>query len=91
MESISKKEYQFYIDRKVTIWVREYHTIKSENEESAKKEMVELFHNNKCEETFEVQEYLYDTEDYIEIGDNGGNATAELFYYNNDLLTTNIQ
>ena len=31
MEHIDKKQYDFYIDRKVTIWVREQHSIEAES------------------------------------------------------------
>ena len=45
-----------------------------------------------CADTFDEQEYLYDTEEYMEPGENGGQSTAELFYSDKDeLLTTNIQ
>ncbi len=40
MEHVPKQEFDFYIDRKITIWVREHHTIEAENEEAAKKEMI---------------------------------------------------
>lgn len=89
MEYVPKKEFDFYIDRKVTIWIREQHTIEAENEEAAKKEMIESFHNNMCYESFDEQEWLYDTETFMEPGDNDGQPTAEVFY-NDELLTTNV-
>jgi hypothetical protein len=89
---MSKEKFDFYIDRKVTIWVREQHSIEAESEEEAKKEMIEAFKDNLCSESFDEQEWLYDTETFMEPGDNGGQSTAELFYSDNDeLLTTNIQ
>ena len=90
MEHVSKQEFDFYIDRKITIWVREHHTIEAENEEAAKKEMIESFNDNMCSESFNEQEHLYDTENFMEPGENGGQPTAELFY-KDDLLTTNIE
>ncbi len=89
---MSKEKFDFYIDRKVTIWVREQHSIEAESEEEAKKEMIEAFKDNLCSESFDEQEWLYDTETFMEPGDNGGQSTAELFYSDTDeLLTTNIQ
>ena len=89
---MSKEKFDFYIDRKVTIWVREQHSIEAESEEEAKKEMIEAFKDNVCSESFDEQEWLYDTETFMEPGDNGGQSTAELFYSDTDeLLTTNIQ
>ncbi len=84
--------YRFFIDRKVTSWVREWHEIEAESLEAAKKEMVEAFHDNMCVETFDEQEYLEGTEDYLEPGENGGNPTAELYCVedgDDTLLTTN--
>ncbi len=84
--------YRFFIDRKVTSWVREWHEVDAESLEAAKKEMIEAFHDNMCVETFDEQETLDGTEDYLEPGDNGGNCTAELYCDedgNDELLTTN--
>ena len=78
MEHIAKEDFAFYVDRKVTVWIRETHHIEAENYEAARKEMIEAFHDNLCSETFIEQEHLYDTEDIMEPGDNGGQATIEL-------------
>jgi hypothetical protein len=78
MEHKHKEEFEFYVDKKVTVWIREKHCIKAQTFEAAKAEMVEAFHDNLCSETFETQEHLYDTEDIMEPGDNGGEATIEL-------------
>ena len=88
---MQKQTFNFYLDRKVTIWVREQHSIEAESEEEAKKEMIEAFKDNFCSESFDEQEWLYDTETMLEPGDNGGESTAELFFEDTDeLLTTNI-
>jgi len=78
MEHIDKQDFGFYIDKKVTVWIREHHHIKAESYEAARNEMIEAFHDNLCSETFTEQEHLYDTEDIMEPGDNGGEATIEL-------------
>ena len=86
------EQYRFFIDRKVTSWVREWHEVEAESLDAAKKEMVEAFHDNMCVETFDEQEYLEGTEDYMEPGDNDGNPTAELYCAedgDDTLLTTN--
>ena len=89
---MSKEKFDFYLDRKVTIWVREQHSIEAESKEEAKKEMIEAFKDNLCSESFNEQEWLYDTETFMEPGDNDGQSTSELFYSDTDeLLTTNIQ
>lgn len=84
------QNFDYYLDRKITVWVREVHTIQSESKEAADKEMKERFLENMCVDTFDEQEYMYDTEEYIEPGENGGAATAELYDGNNNFLLSNI-
>lgn len=85
------KTYRFFIDRKVTDWIREWHEVEAESLEAAKKEMIEAFHDNMCVETYDYQDGL-NCEEYIEPGENGGEATAELYSVDDgdELLTTNI-
>jgi hypothetical protein len=91
MEYVEKQDFRFYIDRKVTIWVREHHHIEAESYEAARMEMMEAFHDNLCSETFSEQEWLYETEETIEPGDNGGASTIELLSeLDMDTLTSNI-
>jgi hypothetical protein len=83
--------FNFFIDRKVTIWQREFHTIKAESLDDAKAEMAARFRDNMCVDTFDEQETLFETEEYLEPGDNGGNPTAELYSEEDgQLVTTNI-
>lgn len=91
MNNIQKEDFAFYVDKKVTVWIRETHHIQAESYEAARKEMVEAFHDNLCSETFSDQEYLYDTEDIMMPGDNGGEATVELISDNEaGSITTNL-
>ena len=83
--------FDFFIDRKVTHWVREYHQIQAESLDDAKAEMAARFHDNLCVDTVDYQEALDETEEYIEPGDNGGEPTAELYSdEDGQLVTTNI-
>jgi hypothetical protein len=83
--------FDFFIDRKVSHWVREYHQIQSESLDDAKAEMAARFHDSMCVDTFDYQESLDDTEEYLEPGDNDGNPTAELYSdEDGQLVTTNI-
>ena len=83
--------FDFFIDRKVSHWVREYHQIEAENLDEAKAEMAARFHDSLCVDTFDYQEALDDTEEYLEPGDNNGNPTAELYSdEDGQLVTTNI-
>jgi hypothetical protein len=83
-------EFEFYIDRKTTIWVREHHIVEANTLDEAKGEMIKQFHDNMCVDTFDVQETLYDTEECMEPGDNNGYPTSEL-YFDGELLTDNLE
>ena len=83
---------KFKVAEYVTVTVKKVYWAEAENEEAAKKEMIEAFKDNLCSESFDEQEWLYDTETLMEPGDNGGESTAELFFEDTDeLLTTNIE
>ena len=83
------EKFEFYVDRKITDWVREYHLVEADSLEDAKKKMIDAFHKNMCCETYDYQ-YGLNVVDFMEPGENGGNATAELYTTNGDLLITNI-
>ena len=83
--------FDFFIDRKITTWVREFHNIEAESLDEAKAEMAARFHDNMCADTFDYQDAIESTDEYIEPGENGGEATAELYCEEDGLLvTTNI-
>jgi hypothetical protein len=85
------ENFDFFIDRKVTIWNREYHTIEAKSLDEAKAKMATMFSNNMIENTFKYQDTLFDTEETMEPGDNGGNATIELYCSEDDqFITSNI-
>jgi hypothetical protein len=93
MEHVPKNEYDFYIDRKMTVWVREYHTVKADTLDEAKTKMIDAFKNDYYDDTFYEQDTLYDTMESIEPGDNAGDSTLELYCDEGDgyeLLKTNI-
>lgn len=80
MNSNEKESFTFYIDRKVTIWIRETHEVEAETYEEAETQMIESFkQDNECDETFVEQETLYDTIERLQPVDNYGNPTIELY------------
>jgi hypothetical protein len=81
-KELASKEHYFYVERKMTIWVRERHDIVAETKEEAIKKMIVEFQDNECEDTtsYIEQEYVHETETRMSIEDNDGNATAELYY-----------
>lgn len=73
------KNYKYYIDKKNTIWIREYYDIEAKNQKEADKIAKTIFKEN--EDFFEPSEYetLYDTTEEMSLADNGGFSTKELF------------
>jgi hypothetical protein len=80
------KTYTFYIERKATIWVKETHLVEAETEEQAKEVMLNNVRENDTEETFDQQEFLFDTLTDMEVGDNLGNPVVELYNEDMELL-----
>ena len=78
----AKTQYYFNVERKITTWVRELHSISAESKEDAIKQMINLFKESELDDTdtYCEQEHLYDTDTTMDIEDNGGNATAELYF-----------
>lgn len=76
------EQFYFYVDRKITTWVREKHSISAESKENAIEQMIYEFNHNQLDDTdtFIEQEHLYDTDTIMDIEDNNGNATCELYF-----------
>ena len=76
------EQFYFNVERKITTWVRELHSISAESKEDAIKQMIVAFKEDELEDTdtFCEQEHLYDTDTSMDIEDNGGNATSELYF-----------
>jgi len=73
------KEFEFYVDKKITTWLREKHCVKAKTYKEAVEIMTQSFKEDYCSDTFYEQERLYDTDEYMEPVDNQGQATAELY------------
>ena len=76
------EQFYFNVERKITSWVRESHSITAESKEEAIKQMVAEFKKDELgdTETYVGQEHLFDCETYMDIEDNDGNPTAELYF-----------
>jgi hypothetical protein len=76
------EQFYFNVERKITTWVRELHSISAESKEEAIKQMINLFKEGELDEsdTFCEQEHLYDCDTCMDIEDNDGNATSELYF-----------
>jgi len=71
-------KFEFHIDKKCTIWVREYHQFEAENYAEAEGIMRENFRLNTTEKTFTMQDIQHETLNDMEVKENKGWPTAEL-------------
>jgi hypothetical protein len=76
------EQFYFNVERKITTWVRELHSITAESKEEAIKQMVEEFKKDELEDTdtYVDQDQLFDTDTNMDIEDNLGFATCELYF-----------
>jgi hypothetical protein len=73
------KRFEFYVDRKITDWVREHHFVEAESYDEAVNKIVEDFKNGIDDmDSFDWQGSLEDVKQYMEPDDNDGMPTAEL-------------
>ena len=72
-----KKEFEFTLDEKITIWNRKQFTIEADTIEEARQKAIELVENEE-EIDFYSSEYLHGTEDLMELSKNDGHATIVL-------------
>ena len=81
-KELAKTQYYFNVERKITTWVRELHSISAESKEEAINQMVVEFKKDELgdTDTYIEQEHLFDCETYMDIEDNNGSATAELYF-----------
>jgi hypothetical protein len=75
------KEFEFYVDKKITTWLREKHSVKAKTQKEAIDIMTKSFKKDLCNssDTFYAQERMYDTDEYMSVLDNNGQSTAELY------------
>ena len=87
------QSFEFYVDRKVTIWAREKHSVEATSYEEAKRMMIESFDNRTFDNTFYENEYLYETEQDLTPHQNGNMATLELYsdLEHGDIISDNLK
>jgi hypothetical protein len=74
-----KQEFDFYIDEKVMIWNRLKFSVEAETLEEAKDMAIFMVTQDREEIDFYDFELLHDTLTELEIEDNDGNSTIELY------------
>lgn len=81
-------KYDFCIDRKVTVWVREHWQVEAKTKSLAEQMVINglketnenLFQIEGDTITFMEQENLFETQEEMTVEENGGNATMEAFF-----------
>lgn len=84
-------KFKFYLDKKQTIWQREYHEIEAENRDDVvkkiKQAMLQNFTPDEISdelESFKEQEMLFDTIDDMTVEENQGKSTIEIYFDEED-------
>jgi hypothetical protein len=79
-----KREFDFYIDEKITIWNRLKFSVEAETLEEAKDMAKFMTINDREDIDFDDTILLYDTMEVIEPEENNGNSTLELYCQENN-------
>jgi hypothetical protein len=72
-----KQEFDFILDEKVNVWNRKQFSIEAETMEEARNKAIELVKNAKDIDFYD-SEYLYESEELMNILHNNGNPTIVL-------------
>jgi hypothetical protein len=82
-------KFNFYIDRKCTIWVREYHEIEAQDYLQARGIMIDNFRVSATDNTCTMQDVQHDTLDDLDVANNNGWGTAVLINPEGDEIADN--
>jgi hypothetical protein len=81
-------KFEFNIDKKCTIWVKETHYVEADNREQAQEKMIALFRASN-DDNFSHQEILHETLEDLSVADNDNWPTAELMDEKGDKIADN--
>lgn len=84
-------KFEFHLDKKCTIWVREFHFIDAETLEDAQCIIARNFNNPyEIEDSFSEQELIYESLEDMTFKENGNQPTQELWCsHSNKLIIDN--
>lgn len=83
------EKFNFYLDQKVTTWMRTDFRVEAETLEEAVKLAIEKYESG---DLYEVTwEEVDGVREIMEVGDNGGEPTEELFDENGRLILNNTK
>lgn len=78
----------FYVDQKVTTWMRTNFEIDAIDEEDAKLKAIQFTKGNEVSEL--PWDEIMDTKEVMSVEDNGGEPTEELFSSNGEFINGNV-
>ena len=81
------KTFDYYLDQKHTIWYRNKFTIEANSQEEANEKVKELYGKNELPS--DEWDRLDDTLEYLDVKDNAGEPTEELFTNDGVLIINN--
>ncbi len=74
-----EQKFRFYIDRKISVWLREFHEVGAKSYDEAESIIKKMFTEGNTDDTFNEQEILFETQEDMSVGENGGQPTMELY------------
>jgi hypothetical protein len=80
--------FSFYLDQKVTTWMRTNFEIDAVDEEDAKLKAIEFSKGNEISEL--PWDEVMDTKEIMSVEDNGGEPTEELFKSDGEFINGNV-
>ncbi len=85
------KKFRFYVDQRIKTWERTRFAIEAEDKKEAVKKAIEfLKDSNECLDNVEV-EILYETSTEMDVEENRGAATRELFSEDGQEISNNTE
>jgi hypothetical protein len=83
--------FDFYLDQKHTIWYRNTFTIEAKTLEEAKDKVIQMCNNPTEDLPSDEWETLFETLEGLTVGDNGGQATEEVYTHSGDMIWDNTK
>ena len=80
------QQFQFHLDKKCTVWFREFHSIQAGTLEEAQSIMKDKFEKHNTDDSFEFQEMLDNTIEELNCHENQNNSTEELWCVDSNKL-----
>lgn len=81
------KTYDFYVDQKVTTWMRTKFTIEAESDEIARQKAVDAVRQGDVDDI--PWDEVMDTKEVMSVQENGGASTTEIFENDGTYVWTN--